>query len=315
MSRVDSPGLLLLTLGAMISLGLSSASFGIVIGAVSRLVSDQHRSMYVGVVMMGGSAGFVILVPTGQVLMNALGWRDSLMGLAMIALAMPILALLLTGRAEDRDGARANPLRAIQGATREPRYWLLFWGFFVCGFHITFIATHLPAYLQDRGLAPELGALALSLIGVSNIAGSFLAGWAGGRFSKRVGLSTIYFARAGVLLTFILLPLSPFSVALFASTIGLLWLSTVPLTTGLLGQMYGVRYLNTLFGVVFLGHQIGGFLGVWAGGKLFDLLGSYDLVWWISVGLGVFAGLIHLPIDERTLSDVDLPASVARESA
>jgi len=191
---------------------------------------------------------------------------------------------------------------ALRKASRHSSYWLLITGFFVCGFHVSFVATHLPAFLTDKGLAPTVGATALALIGLFNLFGSFLFGWLGDRYSKKILLSTIYFFRAIVMALFILLPLTPTSALIFGAVIGLLWLATVPLTSGIVGQIFGTRYLSSLYGIVFLSHQIGAFLGVWLGGRAFDLTGSYSSVWVVSILLGLIAMGLHLPIDERSIN-------------
>jgi predicted MFS family arabinose efflux permease len=193
---------------------------------------------------------------------------------------------------------------AVREAGNHRGFLLLNAGFFVCGFHVMFIATHLPAFITDAGLAPVLGAAALALVGAGNIVGSFLSGVLGGRYSKRYLLSGLYFARSVVFLVFVLVPVTQTSVIVFSLAIGLLWLSTVPLTSGLVAQIFGPRYMATLFGIVFLSHQVGSFLGAWLGGRLYDLTGSYDIVWWISVALGIFAGLVHLPIDEKPVERI-----------
>ncbi|MDH5751815.1 MAG: MFS transporter [Deltaproteobacteria bacterium] len=304
-AHADTPLTLILTLGVVVALGISGTGYPIALGAVSRAVSEKQRSLYLGVVMAGGSVGMFTMVPIGQGFMNGLGWQNSLAALGALALLMCLLALALTGKAEPPGPEQINsPWKALNEAAREPRYWLLFWGFFVCGFHVVFIATHLPAYLMDQGLSPGMGAFALSLVGFFNILGTLGAGWLGGRVSKRYSLSLIYLVRSVIIAVFVLLPTTELSTTLFAAAMGLVWVSTVPLTSGLVGQMYDVRYLSTLFGLVLFGHQIGGFMGVWVGGLVFDMAGSYQVVWWIAVGLGVFAALLHYPIDERHYSTI-----------
>jgi predicted MFS family arabinose efflux permease len=238
------------------------------------------------------------MVPLGQLFISAYGWATALLLLALFALAVVPLASALRGRA-----VNLGPQQSLSAALREAgghgSYWLLIGGFFVCGFHVSFIQTHLPAYLTDNGLDAGTGATALALVGLFNIVGAFGAGVLGGRYSKKYLLSSIYFARAVAIALFVLLPLSELSVHLFSAAIGLLWLSTVPLTSGLVALMFGTRYLGTLFGIVFFSHQVGAFLGIWLGGYFYDSSGSYEAVWWMGVALGVFAGLVHWPIRER----------------
>lgn len=312
MSMAATPTLLVLVMGVIIALGVSAASFALALGAVSRVVDEKKRSMYLGIVMSGGSFGLFVVVPITQGFISQLGWAGALQATAVLALLMVVLAMLLTGKADHRQDASTDapapvgvsaavgPVHALRMVGKQKRYWLLFWGFFVCGFHVAFIATHLPAYLTDQGISPGIAAMALSLIGLFNIVGTLTFGYLGGRISKRKSLSWIYFSRSIVIGLLLLLPMSNATALGFASAIGLLWIATVPLTSGLVGQMYGVRYLSTLFGMIFLGHQIGGFLGVWLGGWLFDSTGSYQVVWLIGIGLGLFAALIHWPIDERS---------------
>jgi len=259
------------------------------------------------------------ITPLELVLIESIGWQTTLDVLAVLILTIVLLAAFLTGKPATSTRGEAvesipggvsvqGPLEAVLHAVSQKRFWLLFWGFFVCGFHVTFVATHLPAYIQDQGGAASLGTLALSLIGLFNLFGSLLSGYIGGKISKRIGLSVLYLLRAGVFALFVVLPVTPTSVIVFSMLLGLLWLSTVPLTSGLVGQIYGLRYFASLFGLVFLGHQVGSFLGVWAGGWVFDVTGSYNVVWYASIGLGVFAALIHWPIDERSDEAFSAPA-------
>ncbi|MCH9045617.1 MAG: MFS transporter [SAR324 cluster bacterium] len=305
-------------MGILIGLGTSATGFGVIVGAVSRVASESRRSLYLGIATAGGSMGQFVLVSFSQGSIFLLGWVDSLMILAAISLLMAPLAAVLAGKAErpsSAAGAAASPLHAFREAGRESRYWLLFWGFFVCGFHIAFIATHLPAFLTDNRVSPGVAALALGLIGFFNIFGTLGFGYLGGRFSKRKTLSALYLARSVLIALFIALPLSGYTVLAFAAVMGFLWLGTVPLTAALVGQMYGVRYLNTLFSVVFLGHQLGSFLGVWLGGRVYDLTGSYDQVWLAAIALGVFAAAVHWPIDERPSEEIRAARLAARPAA
>ncbi len=291
------------TLGVLIGIGLSGTTWPVVLGAVGRLVPDRERSMALGLVTAGGSLGMFVLIPTTQRLLAAYGWSYTLLLFAGAALLVPVLsrALRAPSRVHGASLSHELPLRkALADASGYRDYWLLNAGFFVCGFHVMFIATHLPAYLIDQGISSRIAAYALAMIGLANIAGSYLCGALGGRFSRRLLLSYLYLARAVVIGGFLVIPLTPLSAMVFAALIGLLWLGTVPLTSGLVGQMFGARYLSTLFGIVFLSHQLGTFLGAWVGGYVFDRTGSYDAVWIASIILGLLAAGLHLPIRESS---------------
>ena len=301
----QASGVLALNLGAglLVGLGLSGCGFAVVLGAVGRLVSERQRSVALALASAGGSFGQFVMVPLGQSFLSGYGWQTALVLLALFSLFMAPLAWSVRSRSSTAgpaiDMAAASPLAALREAFGHRGYKLLTMGFFVCGFHVVFIAVHLPAYLRDLGFAPQLGALALTLIGLGNIFGTYAWGHMGGLFRKKKALSLLYGLRALVLLGFILLPKSELTVIVFAVCMGTLWLGTVPLTSGLVAQIFGTRYLSTLFGVVFLGHQIGAFTGAWLGGWVFDHTGSYDAVWVVACALSVMATLIHLAIDER----------------
>lgn len=295
---------LYLSLGVLIGLGLSGTTFAVVLGAVGRVVSAEKRSLALGLVTAGGSLGMFALVPGAQVMLSDYGWVTALYLLAVTALLMPLLAapLGVTSSPSTAASASVSLAAAFSHAQRHRGYWLLNAGFFVCGFHVTFIATHLPAYLADHSLPAMTAAMALALIGFFNVIGTYVFGWLGGWYRKKYLLSGLYSARAVVILLFFIAPLSEFSALSFAVAIGLLWLGTIPLTSGLVAQMFGVRYLSTLFGVVFLSHQLGSFCGVWLGGYVFDATGSYDTVWMLAVGLGVISALLHWPIDDAPVT-------------
>lgn len=291
--------------GIVIGIALSGTGFPVVLAVIGRSVPPEKRSMFLGLGSAGGSTGQLIMVPVAQGLLLSMDWTVALLVMAAMAAVMVPLAAVLATPAGNSAGTAIRPQslgEAIREATAHRGYLLLTAGFFVCGFHVAFVAVHLPAFITDSGLAPALGATALATIGLANVFGSYVSGVLGGRFSKRYLLSTIYFARAATFMIFILTPVTEVSVLLFSLSIGLLWLSTVPLTSGLVAQIFGPRYMATLFGIVFLGHQVGSFLGAWLGGFMYDLTGSYDSVWWASVGLGVFSGLVHWPIDERPVA-------------
>ena len=287
------------TAGVLIGVGVAFASFTIVVATFGRKVTPERRSLAFGVGIASGSVGQLVLVPLAAYLIDAYGWQNSLYILACLLLAIVPLSLAVTGKGEPEVGQPDQTAReAFAEALGYRSYLLLCAGFFVCGFHVAFIQSHLPKHLQDADLPLWVGGVSLSLIAAFNLIGTFGAGWLGGKFSKRGTLSAIYFLRAAVIAVFILTPLSVWSVYIFSAFLGLLWLSTVPLTTGLVAQFFGMQYMSGLFGVVFLGHQIGGFLGVYLGGILYDASGSYEVVWWMGVALGILAGLIHLPIKE-----------------
>lgn len=309
MSQAESPLALNLTTGLLIGVSLSATSFAVVLGAVGRAVSEQNRSMALGIASAGGSVGQVVILPIGQVLIDAYGWVLALGGLAAIAFLMvPLAAALGSGGPNSPKAAQEQLMRhALAEAGIHRGYWFLTAGFFVCGFQVTFIATHLPAYVVDSGLSAGLGATALALIGLFNIIGSSFWGALGGKYSKKYSLSSLYLARAVLIIALVFFPVTRFSILLFASGMGFLWLGTVPLTSGLIGQIFGVRYLSTLFGIVFFSHQIGAFLGVWMGGYVFDATGSYDIVWYFSVALGVLSALLHWPINEQPVARLSAP--------
>jgi predicted MFS family arabinose efflux permease len=268
--------------------------------------------MALGIVGAGGSLGQFLMLPIGQQLIDSFAWRGAFAALAVVTVTMVVWAVALPGRPAAQQGPKQSLAAALREASGHGGYQLLVAGFFVCGFHVTFIATHLPAYLSDRGLAPTDAATALALIGLFNIAGSLAAGALGQRFPKKYVLSLMYAARAVAIAAFVTLPMTPWTAWGFAAVMGLLWLGTVPLTSGLVAQIFGPQYMGMLFGLVFFSHQVGAFLGAWLGGRLFDATGSYAVVWWIAVGLGVLAMLLHLPINERPLARLQ-PAARAAE--
>ncbi len=290
--------------GLLVGFGTAATGFAVVLGAVGRLVAVERRSMALGVVSAGGSFGQFVIAPAGQALIAAQGWPGALITLALFAALMAPLALALAGRPGGQGQIEVPAItliQAIREAAGHSGYRYLSLGFFVCGFQVAFIAVHLPAYLGDVGLTGETAALALALIGFFNILGTFACGALGGLYSKKYLLSLLYLLRALVITTFLLAPKTEATVLVFAAAIGFLWLGTVPLTSGLVGQIFGVRYLSTLFGIVFFSHQMGSSLGVWLGGYAFDVLGSYDPIWMASIVLGIGAALLHLPIAEQAV--------------
>lgn len=304
MSFVSNASAFYLFAGVLSGIGIAFSAFSLALAAMVRVVGPERRSLILGLGTAAGSFGQVVFSPLTQGLIEAFGWSSALVYLGLFVIGLIPLAFLLP---HHRDNGTVQAVEqslrdALHEAFAHRGFVLLTTGFFVCGFHVAFITVHFPAYIRDLGLDPAIGAWSLSLIGLFNIVGSVLAGVIGQRYSKRMSLSTIYFLRA--LLIFILLvsPKTPFVIMGFASLMGILWLSTVPLTTGIIAQVFGVRYMATLFGIVFLSHQIGSFIGVWLGGLLYDTTGSYNGMWWAGVVLGIAAGLIHLPIDEKPLA-------------
>ncbi len=301
MGQVTAPFELTVSAGFLVGVGMSGTSFGVVLAVIGRSVSEERRSLFLGLGAAGGSSGQLLMVPLGQAFLATYGWATALVMLAALSLVMVPLAAALTGRAaaQARAGVERQSLtEAVREAGGHGGYWYLNAGFFVCGFHVMFIATHLPAYIVDKGVAAKYGAIALAVVGLGNILGSYAAGVLGGRFSKKYLLSALYAARAVIIAIFVLTPTSATTIVVFSFAIGILWLSTVPLTSGLVAQIFGVRYMATLFGIVFLSHQLGSFLGVWLGGYVYDATGSYDMVWWVGVALGVAAAVLHWPINE-----------------
>ncbi len=301
MANASSPIDAYLSMGVLVGLGLSGTSFAIVFSAIARVVPDERRTFALGAVSSIGSLGTFTMVPLGQAFLDAYGWVTVLTMLCFVILLTVPVAFVLKGKPIVH-GSKQSLREALREARAHRGYRLLVAGFFVCGFHVAYIATHLPSYIVDRGLSAELGAWTLGLVGLFNVVGALGGGYLGDKISKRYLLSALYFGRAVLFTVFVLTPLTEITVLLFGVTMGLLWLSTVPVTSALVAQIFGPQYMATLFGIVFFSHQIGGFLGAWLGGYLFDTTGSYDLVWWISVALGLASAALHLPIDEKPVS-------------
>lgn len=290
------------TAGFLIGLGLAGCSFNLVLGAFAKILPEEKRPLAFGLGTAAGSFGQFLYAPMAVYLMGATSWQTTLSvwGWSFL-LVLPLSLLLATKPAANTGSEVTEGLKSIlKRAAAHRSYQLLVAGFFVCGFHIAFITVHLPAYLNDKGLSPAIGGKVLAAIGLFNILGCLMVGWMMPRYPKRWLLSAIYGIRSLAIIAFLLTPVSPSSALLFGASIGFLWLSTVPPTSALVGVMFGTRYLSTLYGVVFLSHQLGAFLGVWLGGWLYVTTGSYNVIWWIAVALGVFAALIHLPIKERS---------------
>jgi predicted MFS family arabinose efflux permease len=303
MAFAEAPWVFHASAGILVGIGVAMSSFGIVMAALGRIVPPEKRSWAFGIATASSSLGQFIFAPLGGALISAYGWQNALVVLAastllILVFAMPLMVQNTTGSKTAAGEADITMRQAIGGAFGNSSYMMLVSGFFVCGFQLAFITVHLPPYLAEHGITKEFAGLAMGAIGLFNVVGSYTAGMIGGRYQKKIPLSLIYILRSISIVAFIMLPITTTTTMIFTATMGFLWLSTVPLTMGLVTVMFGTRYMATLYGFVFLSHQLGSFFGVWLGGRLYDQFGSYDPVWWMGVGLGVFAALIHLPIRE-----------------
>lgn len=303
MASSESALMFVLSSGLLVGLALSGTGFAVVLGAVARAARPERRSFMMSVAGTIGGFGQLLMIPYAQGFIGGYGWIAALLVLAATAALIIPLAAALMGRAsaEDPDRVTEQSFReALAEARRNRGYWFLNLGFFVCGFHIVFILTHLPAYLADRGFAAEMGAIVLIVIALFNIPGTLILGRLADIYRKRSVLCILYLVRAGFLAMFVLMPMTPTTIILFGAGFGLTWLATIPLTNAVVAQLFGVRYVATLFGIAWFIHQLGSFFGAWMGGLIFDLLGSYDLVWWFTVWLGVTSALLHWPIEDRS---------------
>ncbi len=302
MSISSAPWMLHVGGGIMVGLGIAAGSYGIVLSAFARNVSAENRSMVYGFGTAAGSAGMFVFAPLSQSLINNYGWASSLQIMSAMMLIIPILAIPLRGNSSSGSFKQTDAEQTIGAALREAyghrSYVLLTAGFFVCGFQVAFITAHFPAYIGDIGIEAKYAVIGLALIGFFNIIGSLAAGVMGQRYPKQILLALIYIGRSIAVTAFLLLPQTPTSVIIFSAVMGLLWLSTVPPTNALVAIMFGTRHLGLLGGLVFFSHQIGSFLGIWLGGVFFVKYGTYDPVWWLGVGLGIFAAAVHWPIRE-----------------
>ncbi len=305
MSGADTATMLYLSGGVLMGLGIAAGSFGIVLASFARNVAPENRSFVFGVGTAAGSAGMFLFAPYSQALITAYGWSDALVILSAMMLVIPLLAIPLRGNSSsgrnNQQTYEQTARQALVEAFGHQSYLLLIAGFFVCGFQVAFITAHFPAYIADLGIEPRYAVIGLAMIGFFNIIGSLASGILGQKYPKTYLLSFIYFSRSIAVTVFLLMPKSPTSVVIFSVVMGLLWLSTVAPTNGLVAVMFGTRHLGMLSGTVFLSHQIGSFLGVWLGGKFYDMFGSYDPVWWLGVGLGIFAAIVHWPIKEAAV--------------
>ncbi len=300
MAMGGGPALFHTGCGFLVGVAVAATGYPLVLAVVARAAPDHRRSLYIALAATGGSVGQFILLPISQVLIQSFGWVEALITLAAACLLILLVAPVLKGKPETPAGQAAQSLsEAVGEASRHPGFWLLTGGFFVCGFHVSFIATHLPGYIVSCNLDPLVGASALGVIGFFNIIGGILAGVLGSRLRKKYLLSGIYLARAVVIGLFFIGPKTELTVMLFSASFGLLWLSTVPVTSALVSDIFGTRYLATLFAIVMMAHQVGAFFGAWFGGLSYDMTGSYDGVWLMAVALGLLAAVLNWPINDE----------------
>ena len=301
----------------LVGFGIAGTGFGVILAVVGRAASDDNRSMSLAIATAAGSAGQVFGAPVAEWMLSFMSWQMTFVSFAGVILAMLLtLPMMRAPAMASRDELEESMGQILGKAFRDPSYTLIFLGFFSCGYQLAFITAHFPAFvtemcgpilaggvLHNLGITTTsaLGAVAISLIGLANIAGTLLAGWAGKRYSKKYLLAGIYVGRTVIAAAFIMFPITPVTVILFSVGMGALWLATVPLTSGLVAHIYGLRYMGTLYGIVFFSHQLGSFLGVWLGGRMYDIYGSYAGVWWVGVAVGAFSAIVHLPIREKRL--------------
>ncbi|MEZ8041050.1 MFS transporter [Vibrio sp. 1F263] len=301
--------MLYVSLGALVGLGLSATSYVIVLGAVAKVVPAEHAAKAFGLTTAAGSFGMFAVIPGAQYMLNEFDWQSAMQVFGvlcclMISFALFMRAPKLTTNKQVQDTQTLK--EALSEAFSNKSYWLIHAGFFVCGFHVMFIATHLPSYLADKNLPASSAAMALAYVGIFNIFGSYFWGVMGDKFSKRHVMSALYLVRTVVIGAFVTLPVTESTAAIFGAAIGFCWLGTVPLTSGLVRQIFGARYLSTLYGLVFFTHQVGSFLGAWVGGRIYDYYGSYEPIWWSTVVLAFAAALIHLPINDKPIEQLKL---------
>ncbi|EAQ43431.1 transmembrane transporter, major facilitator family protein [Roseobacter sp. MED193] len=304
----------------LVGFGIAGTGFGVVLAVVGRASSDANRSMSLAIVTAAGSAGQIIGAPTAEFLLSMMSWQSVFMVFAGGVLALVLtLPLMRAPQAASKAELEASMGTVLKQAFKDPSFTLIFLGFFSCGYQLAFITAHFPAFVTEMcgpilpggalhsiGITTTsaLGAVSIALIGAANVGGTLFAGWLGNRYSKKYLLAGIYTARTVVAAVFILLPITPMSVIIFSVVMGSLWLATVPLTSGLIAHLYGLRYMGTLYGIVFFSHQLGGFLGVWLGGRMYDVYGDYTFVWWIGVAVGAFSAVVHLPVREKAAQAV-----------
>ncbi|MEZ8203867.1 MFS transporter [Vibrio splendidus] len=301
--------MLYVSLGALVGLGLSATSYVIVLGAVAKVVPAEHAAKAFGLTTAAGSFGMFAVIPGAQYMLNEFDWQSAMQVFGVLCCFMISFALFMRAprSATNKQVEDTQTLKeALSEAFANKSYWLIHAGFFVCGFHVMFIATHLPSYLADKNLPASSAAMALAYVGIFNIFGSYFWGVMGDKFSKRHVMSALYLVRTVVIGAFVTLPVTESTAAIFGAAIGFCWLGTVPLTSGLVRQIFGARYLSTLYGLVFFTHQVGSFLGAWVGGRIYDYYGSYEPIWWSTVGLAFAAALIHLPINDKPIERLKL---------
>lgn len=299
-----------------VGFGIAGTGFGVILAVVGRAASDEHRSMALAIATAAGSAGQIFGAPIAEWLLTLMPWQSVFMVFAAAILASLMVLPMMRAPAVSRQELEESLGTVLSRAFRDPSYTLIFLGFFSCGYQLAFVTAHFPAFVTEMCAAIDpsgmlaglgvsttsaLGAVSIALIGFANIGGTLLAGWLGNRYSKKNLLALIYAGRTVIAAAFIMFPITPTTVILFSIAMGSLWLATVPLTSGLVAHIYGLRYMGTLYGIVFFSHQLGSFMGVWLGGRMYDVTGDYTFVWWIGVGVGAFSALVHLPIRERAL--------------
>ncbi|MBM3485602.1 MAG: MFS transporter [Alphaproteobacteria bacterium] len=299
-----TPEGMVFTAGVLAGLGISGCGLPLLISVVGRVAPENRRSLWLGITAAGGTGGQLVVVPLSQLYISSFGWITAMLLMAaMAALIVPFGAGMIAAAREGLGRPAQQSLgEALREAGRHSGYWLLVIGFFVCGFQVQFVATHLPAYLADSGASAALGATAIAVIGLFNLMGTWIAGWLGGIIRKKYVLSLLYVGRSFAMIAFISVPVTEVSVIVFAAVLGLLWLGTVPLTSGIVAQIFGTRYMATLFGIAFLSHQIGSFLGVWLGGLIYDVTGSYMMFWWLAIAMGFVAALVNSPMNDRPVA-------------
>ncbi|MEM7344193.1 MAG: MFS transporter [Chloroflexota bacterium] len=307
-TQVTTAAMLYLNLGLLTGIALSGTTYVVILGAVAQVVPPERRSQSFGIITAAGSLGVFLIIPLAQWLLSNVGWQPALLTLAglgvlgmVLAFGFPATPASSSANQNSTDVETDSLPQILVKARKHSGYWLLNAGFFVCGFHVAFIGTHLPAFLSDNSLPAGTGAAALTFIGGANVVGSYIFGRLGDHYRKKRLLSILYFSRAIVISLFLLIPITTVSALVFGAAIGFLWLATVPLTSGMVGQIFGSRYLSTLYGIVFLSHQVGAFLGAWWGGRVYDTTGSYGMVWTTAVILGLIAAVIHLPISDKPI--------------
>ncbi|MBX9925101.1 MAG: MFS transporter [Hyphomicrobiaceae bacterium] len=302
----------LLLAGVLLGFGVAGAGINALVGAVGRAAPPEKRTQAIAAIGMGSGIGILIALPYTHLLMDLVGWKTALLVLAVTVLVLLPLAWPVSGAPRGATAGSGKPQQlreALSEAAGHRSFWLLNLGFFVCGFHVVFYGVHLPAYVADQGLPPSVAVTALVMVGIGNLIGTWLAGQSGRYMEKRRALSMIYALRSLIFLGFLVLPPTPTMIITASFLLGLVWLSTVPLTSGLVATFYGPAWMTMLYGIVFFSHQMGSFLGVWLGGRVFDLTKSYDTMWWICVALGLFAAAIHWPIQEKAVVRAGLPTA------